>query len=386
MTLSTIPAARAASTTPPLAARVAVETVRLGSAGLSASYYAMLGLVVHPAAALGLGLVAGAADYVKGNSLAAVIDGPGIMRRLVAIPLFIVLFVASMIAVDGVLLKLRDALVSGPANVIGDHDRASATHTAAVTELARLGAVRTPDAIRADMDRAGVPRRTFVNTRECTDITKDASFEKCKPLLDLRQEMAAAIRKRELEAARDKAAKRLDELGPRPSSADPQAEAVAHAAGVSVSTAAWVLIGVVGLAIELAACFGMYVLSRPAIRPANENHPTGGDDRPAELSDAELATIRAKFLSPDDRPDGPKPGRSALLATNVVPLLDAKARTLRTIRDGLAAGKSFPSQADMCRAVGVPRSTLSDWLAGWEAAGELPRRQTIGRCKRIVGA
>ena len=384
---STTSAARAASTTPPLPARAAVETVRIGSAGLSASYYAMLGLTVHPLAAVGLGLIAGAADYIKSNALGAVIDGPGIMRRLIALPLFFVLFIASMIAVDGVLLKLRDALVSGPANVITGHDRASADHKAAADELARLGAVRTPDAISADMDAAPVSRAVFRRTSKCTDITKDASFYACKPILDLRQEMASAIRKRELEAARDKAAKRLDELGPRPSSADPQAEAVAHAAGVSVSTAAWVLIAIVGFAIELCACFGLYVLGhRPAHRPANENRPAAGGDRPAGMSDAELATIRAKFLAPDDQPEGPKPGRSAPLPANVVPLADAKARTLRKIRAELAAGRTFPSQAELCRAVGVARSTMSDWLAAWEAAGELPRRQIIGRCKRIASA
>jgi hypothetical protein len=367
-----------APSSPPLPARAAVETVRLGSAGLSASYYAMLGLVVHPAAAIGLGLIAGAADYIKSNALGAVIDGPGFMRRLIAIPLFLVLFVASMIAVDGVLLKLRDALVSGPANVIGDHDRASAAHKAAVTELARLGSVRTPDAIRADMDRAAIPRRTFVNTRECTDITKDASFETCKPLLDLRQEMASAIRKRELEAVRDKAASRLEELGPRPASADPQAEALASAAGVGVSTAAWILIAIVGFAIEIAACFGMYVLGhRPAQRPALASN------RPAGLSDEELANIRARFLAPDAAPEPPKPGRSAPLPANVVSLPDAKARTLRTIREELAVGRTFPSQAELCRAVGVARSTMSDWLSDWESAGDLPRRRVDGRRKAL---
>ena len=372
-----------APSAPPLPARAAVETVRLGSAGLSASYYAMLGLVVHPAAAVGLGLIAGAADYIKSNALGAVIDGPGFWRRMIALPLFLVLFVASMIAVDGVLLRLRDALVAGPAHVIGAHDRADTDHKAAVRELATLGAVRTPDAIRADMDRAGVPRRVFVNTRECTDITRDASFEACKPLLDLRQEMAAAIRKRQLEEARDKAATRLEELGPRPASADPQAEALASAAGVGVSTAAWILIAIVGFAIELAACFGMYVLGRPAQCPANENRPALASDRPAGLSDEELANIRARFLASDAAPEPRPPGRSAPLPANVVPLPDAKARTLRTIRDELAAGRTFPSQAELCRAVGVARSTLSDWMADWEAAGDLPRRRVDGRRKAL---
>ncbi len=368
---------------PPLPARAAVETVRIGSAGLSASYYAALGLVVHPAAALGLGLVAGAADYIKSNALGAVIDGPGVWRRLIALCLFAVLFIASMIAVDGVLLRLRDALVAGPAHVIGAHDRAAADHKAAATELASLGSVRTPDAIRADMDRAAVPKAVFRRTKECTDITKDESFAACRPVLDLRQEMATAIRKRQLEAVRDAAAKQLDELGPRPGSADPQAEALASAAGTSVTTAAWILIAVVGFAIELAACFGMYVLGRPAPRPANENRPVASEDHPATLSDAELMAIRAKFFAPDDRPDGPKPGRSAPLPANVVRLPDAKSAALRLIRDELAAGRTFPSQAELCRTVGAPRSTMSDWLTAWEAAGEIPRRRAIGRCKAV---
>jgi DNA-binding transcriptional MocR family regulator len=72
------------------------------------------------------------------------------------------------------------------------------------------------------------------------------------------------------------------------------------------------------------------------------------------------------------------------LPANVVPLHDAKSRTLRTIRDELAAGRTFPSQADLCRTIGVPRSTMSDWLGQWEAAGVIPARQTVGRCKRLA--
>ena len=44
-----------------------------------------------------------------------------------------------------------------------------------------------------------VPVRVFTSTRQCTDITKPASAEACRTLLALRVEMAAAIRRAELE-------------------------------------------------------------------------------------------------------------------------------------------------------------------------------------------
>ncbi|OYW52319.1 MAG: hypothetical protein B7Y80_20070 [Hyphomicrobium sp. 32-62-53] len=303
----------------PSRAAVAVETVRLGSAGLNASYYGMLGLVAHPAAGVGLGLVAFAADYSKGATLtAAMTKGHGFGRRLAAWLVFVVLFVASMIAVDGVLMKLRSALVAGPANTISAHDRASGEYRASVAELDKLGTVRTPEAIRADMDGAPVSRAVFRRTAECTDITKDASLAACKPLLELRKEMALAIRKRELEAARDAAKVRLDALGPRPSSADPQAEVLAGALegyGVSPGLVAYGMVAIIGFAIELVACFGLYVLGnrRTLGKPAN--------DRPANVP----ANVAANVPAPSG-PVPPRGGRKAsAMSANVVPFAGKRA-------------------------------------------------------------
>lgn len=337
---------------PPLPARAAVETVRVGSAGLSASYYAMLGLTVHPLAAVGLGLIAGAADYIKSNALGAVIDGPGIMRRLIAVPLFLVLFIASMIAVDGVLLKLRDALVSGPANTISDHDRATAAHKAAADELARLGPVRTPDAIRADMDAAPVSRSVFRRTAECTDITKDESLSACQPLLALRKEMATAIRKRELEAARDKAAARIEALGPRPSSADPQAEAVANAAGVSVSTAAWILIAIVGFAIELAACFGMYVLGAPARR----NTVAAGAPTQNDAAQTSLVIEKWDAPAPTKPTGGGKPRKSK---PKLAPASNVLAFPHPVVSALQSAGGTVSSNQELATLMGVTEGEAS---------------------------
>jgi hypothetical protein len=141
------------------------------------------------------------------------------------------------------------------------------------------------------------------------------------------------------------------------------------------------------LIFELAALvsFGFAFGHRPAAAakvPADR--PAIDPDRPAALSDAELAIIRAKFLASDDPGDDPNPGKPAPLPANVVPLHDAKSRTLRTIRDELAAGRTFPSQAELCRTIGVARSTMSDWLNEWEVKGVIPPRQTVGRCKRLA--
>jgi hypothetical protein len=335
-----------APTAPPLTARAAVETVRIGSAGLSASYYAMLGLAVHPLAAVGLGLVAGAADYVKGNALSAAIDGPGFWRRVVAVPLFVVLFVASMIAVDGVLLTLRGKLTAGPADVIGAHDRASGEHAAAVAELQKLAGVRTPDTIRAAMEGAPVKRSVFLATNECTDITKDSSLEACKPLTDLRKEMADAIRKRELEATRDKAARRLDQLGPRPAAADPQARILAGAAGVSEDLAAWVLVAIVGFAIEFAACFGMYVLAGPRRLPTPASTAQTSFTAPGPAERALAADFARSGPPMPPRPRGTrKPRRPP--ASNVVAFPHPVIKALET------AGGTVASNQELAQLMGV---------------------------------
>lgn len=63
---------------------------------------------------------------------------------------------------------------------------------------------------------------------------------------------------------------------------------------------------------------------------------------------------------------------------------DAKASVLSAIQAELAAGRTFPSQRELCEAYGVARSTMSDWLGEWERAGLIPSRLTVGRCKRLA--
>lgn len=106
---------------------------------------------------------------------------------------------------------------------------------------------------------------------------------------------------------------------------------------------------------------------------------------------------------PDSSPDGPgspirssEPllGRESAAAgkgiATVIPLrvrtdgADRKEAVLRAIRTDINAGRTFPSQRDLCRTFGVPRSTMSDWLTEWESSGAIPARRTVGRCKAVM--
>jgi hypothetical protein len=389
----------------------AVETARIGSASLSASYYAMLGLAVPalpvggvaiPAAAIGLGALAASLDYIKGSLLSVGLGGRGhgVLRRITALALGAVLFVASGVAIDGVILKLRATGSAGPADVIKRHDDAAGDLKAAKDELETLASVRTTDQVRADMDRTKIGRNTWRDTAECTNFTGDlAAYRKgCQPMLDLRVEMADAIRKGNLEAKRDELQDKLDGLGPRPVAADPQATAIAAVTGVSENFVLLVLAGILGFAIELVSCFGRYAIDRPAPsapdvpaeRPAVDS--AGQSDYPAMADHPALFSNHPNV--PPERPDGgvkvpAVPKRPAPSAPEV-PADHPETETARRKADVLAFIRSetrisglIESQSYLAQATGTPDATLSDWLAEWEQAGLIVRRMD-GRRKVIA--
>jgi len=372
-------------------ATVAVETARIGSSGLSAYHYAIMGLAVHPAFAAGLGILAAAVDYIKGSAFTvACTPGHGFVRRVTAAALFAVLLPASLVAVDGVLLKLRTHWTAGPADVIQRHDDAESDLRAAKDELATLAAVRTTEQIRASMEQAPVPANVFRRTKECTDITKEESRAACAPLSALRIEMAGAIRKRDLEAKRDELQGKLAALGPRPAVADPQASVFAAATGLRETFMAWILVAVFGFAVEVVACFGRFALSKPAKKA--DKKPDNRPNTPASVTaltatDADLEAVR-RLVAPDDRgspppPDGrslPKPPKPVRPDT---PEGSPNERLRGYVLTRLALGESIPSQVEIEDATGIPRSTVSDGLSEMERDGLIVRR-TVGRCKAIV--
>lgn len=154
-------------------------------------------------------------------------------------------------------------------------------------------------------------------------------------------------------------------------------------------------------------------LSDAMIREALANVRPSGQPSPRDVLQASFATMAddaerlAAFLSPNGRPDGSPPrgpGKRtkrrpdgatviAFPARTVAPDVPANApaanrrdQVLAALIADLEAGRTFGSQAEICEAYGIARSTLSDWLAAWEADGISFRRAPAGRCKAVARA
>lgn len=318
-----------------------VKIVCLGSAVVSAAYYAHLGSAVHVAAAVGLGVIAGAVDLVKPQMLKAVATkGAGTMKRASAGLIFVVLFVASMVAIDGMLLQMRSMLTGPRAQAITDYDRTLATYQTAVRELKQIevaGPVRPVAQIAAALSGAPINVVVWRRTAQCTDVTKPASATACEPVIKLREEMARANRKVDLEQRRDAAQKLLATIT-RPAAADPQAEALANLTGQSETMVAYLLIAIIGLALELVSCFGRLILD--PVPPAKSSL---AEREVIDITPAQEVPTVAQVTSAE----------SAAKA-KVMAMIQSAGGTLRTQNNALAD------------ALATTPSTLCRWRRRWE--------------------
>ena len=142
-------------------------------------------------------------------------------------------------------------------------------------------------------------------------------------------------------------------------------------------------------------------------RNASRDAPTEADRAQTDFSGLAPASLFCGEIP--EPPSGPGPGARQHIATgrrkSLVARSDSRsasrpdravvvpfARPSTTQRDAvltaitaeLAAGRAYPSQRDLCQRFGVARSTMSDWLAAWEAAGAIPPRRITGRTKRLA--
>lgn len=145
-----------------------------------------------------------------------------------------------------------------------------------------------------------------------------------------------------------------------------------------------VVISEIGVVMFTSMALGHERRPRTIDRPASDRWQSS--DFPA--LDAEAAANVIRFVRPDDRdqpsggssdpddPDRPSPKGPD----------DRRDQVLARLLTDLALGRSAGTQNELAHRYGVPRSTMSDWLREWEAAGLIPARRTIGRRKELARA
>lgn len=358
----------------------------------------------HPVSIAGAVLVLAAVAVSLSQARAAwVALTPGSARqRIVAGAAAALLLAISVSAMASHILEAQRAKTGAEGNdrtaytiAKGDYDRAKAEHD-------RLAAMRSTEEVRAAMDKTRVPAWAWRDTKQCTADAANMGADQakaCKPILDLRVEMAQAITKAGAAQAMRAAERKLSSL-------NPAAEASAEEALVS-RWWAWIM----GLGVVFVATFGTVIFATVTPAPAGSSDATvralpapvptssgssGSSGSSATDFVAEAANIRPDN-GPDDAPDGrggepatPPDGPANTPAQRRSPdSADAcghpkRSAAVERLLADIQAGRTFDSQAAIVREYGVPRSTLSDQLAAWESAGLIPHRRTIGRCKAIA--
>lgn len=310
------------------------------------------------------------------------------------------------------------------ASKAGDDRRAAAAEWRRLSdEFAGLPAARDTIGVRAAMDavvgkgEGKVPVRVFTATAQCTDITRPASAEACRPLLDLRVEMATAIRRADLEPKVAAARSRLEAMKPVVSPATGYAKAAAVLASVpyvsadaeSIQRRLDTLMPFAGVVIGELATIGFLAFglghSRSSRAPAT---PIAGDPgsmagRPPAQSvrGGRSENLGNSHIIVPDRPAagtiaGPSENgrKSAIMAPDrpvprtkpAGPSGKSREEAEADLLTMLALGLSVPSQRTLADRWGRPKQTVSDWLKDWERSGTIPARQQVGREKAIAAA
>lgn len=277
----------------PISAAVAAESVSnaLRAYGLGMhldrfTVHVPVSGAVYPVSIAGAVLVLAAVAVSLSQARAAWValtpSGPA-RQRIVAGCTAALLLAISITAMASHILEAQRAKTADEGGLRGRYDRAKKAYDKAQAELGALAGVRTIAEVRAAMDAAPVGRDVFRRTVQCTDVTRQDSFEACRPILDLRQEMGRAIRKAELEKASASEQATLAGLQ-RPE------EARADEAWVS-GVWAWIM----GLGVVLVATFGTVLFARvDQVRVDVDPDPKGRDSVPAPMADAVPAPVPAQ--------------------------------------------------------------------------------------------
>lgn len=370
----------------------------------------------HTVSILGAVLVLAAIAISLSQARAAwVAFKPGALarQRTLAAPVALLLLAVSVSALSLTLLEAQRGKTGDEGGQRTAYDIAKADYDKAADELKRLEGARTPAEVQAAMSVAPVDRTVFRRTKECNDVTRQDSFEACKPILELRQEMAGAIRKIELEQKLPGLKTTLDAL-PRP--AEPSAFEL-----LMGSVWGWIM----GLAVVLVATFGAPLFAVPVESKAatqqtatgatvatEPRQPTASETAQTSFHADDLAATRATVLgtphsvlpfarrngrnrdngrnsgnggNPGNRPRRPKPdnpGNAGPYTGRVFSRTEAE----RDIVTMLASGATVASQDDLAARWSVDKGTVSRWLKHMREQGLVPAAQRVGRCHRLVAA
>lgn len=277
---------------------------------------------------------------------------------------------------------------------VGRQAAASDTRTLSAEARNQTIADKHADLDRARARLADAERMVDHETRNggCPDRRRDGRRSNCSDWKQRAEEVRSHISVLEGEIARLGAPEPIAPKATR--MADLAAllgadHARAKAAFTLLEPFLWTLFFEIGSVVSLGFAFR----HAPIVRRAPSD-TWAISDYPA-LAAHEAANVLSFF-----RPDGPaddrgrpdNPGRrgprrpAPTPSAPDVPADDRKQATLQALLTDLALGRTIGSQREACARYGIERSTMSDWLTEWEAAGLIPARRTVGRRKEIAAA
>lgn len=273
-------------------------------------------------------------------------------QRIVAGLAAVLLLAISVIAMASTILEAQRTKVTDEGGERAQYTRVEAAYETAAAELERLGGTRTTAEVRAAMDAAPVKRPVFLRTKECTELGEAGSYEfkACQPILDLRKEMAGAIRKQELGQEVPRLMNELAGLK------RPEAESTAE--GWVSGIWAWIM----GLGVVAVATFGTVIFAR--VETVTAPIPTG---TVTPIPPPPAPPVRMPI--PPHRPTG-----------------GMREDALADLKLLLKRGTPIDSQDQLAERWGRSKGWVSLRLKEWEAAGEIPPRVAAGRCKTFETA
>ncbi len=366
---------------PPIAAAIVAEATSNGlrAYGLGSHLTAYsIGASGHEVSLAGAVLVLAAIAVSLSQSRAAWLAltpmAPARQRWLAGLAAALLLAVSAA-AMASHILEAQRAKTGGEAHERTAWALARDAYDKAKAEADRLGAGRSTDEVRKAMDAVRVPKWAFEESKECTAAdVRDAVAKLCRPILDLRKDMAAAISRADARRELAAASAKLAALQPQP-------EASADETWLS-RWWAWLM----GAAVVIVATFGPVLFARVEDGPARSDDTAGpsvtGADEHAK------AAAPAMGSGPSDCPKRPAPVASALAGTRA-PSGNSRAdkqQVLEALLTDLALGRGFGSQDELAQRFGRRKSTISDWLRQWEREKLIPVRRPRGRCKALGAA